>query len=441
MTKSSKIKTLKKEVKREQSSERKLNNNIGRDPVSQNMEKAHQNGRQAALATLDPIAAIERGFLPGVCDGTATGSYRWSSKTQVEVTSVGSTDEFVFAQARPHLGGVLSVGLTYSALGVPLTTSVIPDPTLAAASIDMDVTRCVAMIMEVRCLNPSLTLEGNRTIGLGTHSVFNAGVYEMEARKDFFTTGNNNPGEVSRMPLVAGELRRYEVPSTTFSTDDSMIYFCSVDPLGSGVLFQITVTTIWEGLPSTSTLINPLPFVGDPSYYAAALSAALEKCPLNSHERISYMDDGKIDSTVSDVRNILENGQKMWTAGKSAANSVVRIGESVASFFGNLFENATDDQKMMIAAALLKIAEQKHVLNEILTFAEPPVTREVLLARIEKYFPNRKFGRKFHPKRGKQPLSICEEEISDPSHDINCPASPTPSTASRASWLSVRTKL
>lgn len=325
------------------------------DPVTSKLQESHTNAREAALATLDPKSAIERGMLPGQCDGQANQTVKFFSVFKRVFATVSdvpaSTTGALQLRIAPFMTSMVASADAFDASGLPTATTAFADDMYAEALFSFNAVRCVAQAIEVRCLDNPLDLSGERTMCLAGDSLYSAGYTAILDRKDVYTIGNNKPGEVSYYPNISAS-------ETTFNPADFAWYSASPQYHGDcmhvafqtdnvGDEFLLTVYTIWEAIPNENSLLTPTLFVGDPETYSAALSAALSEVPLNSHERISYEDDGVIASIASDVRTILGAGKSaLRVAGnvKKAAGEALNFFDSfgsgigsVVSGFGSLF--------------------------------------------------------------------------------------------------------
>lgn len=362
------------------------------DPVADYMATSQKNAREAALATLDPISAVERGYLPGVCDGSANNTYRWSSKTSLtrEDTSGGASDSFTMLAISPGMVNTIRYATGFTGLGVPTASAFVNDSSYAQAAATVSAVRLVAAVLELRNLQPPLDLNGDRVIASGTINLYLGGFNEVRARKDVFTIGNNKPGEVTRYPYLAAEQHDFHGVSADLSSADTLmnIIFAASSTGPSVSRWEITLTCIWEGLPVQSALITPTPFIGDPAIYAAALNAALMKCPLNSHERVTYEDDGGIASVASDVKNIIGQGKTFLSSARTAISSGMSVASSIGSLFGGLFgADAPEDEQHRVAAAMIMVAYQRGVLQQLIEILQSPLTQAQVAQEVNTIIP------------------------------------------------------
>jgi hypothetical protein len=309
------------------------------DPVTEKLQESHTNAREAALATLDPKSAIERGFLPGVCDGQAGQTVKFFSTIKHVFTlpagpAGGGLLQLLIAPYMYHT--VTSADTWDAGTGIPTSSSYVNDDMYVDALAEFQGVRCVAQAVEIRCLDNPLDLSGERTMCLGGAELYEDGYTGIVDRKDVYTIGNNKPGEVSRYPNISAATMDFRPANLDWffntATDQPETIHVVLQTDAAGDEFLVTVYTIWEGLPLENSLITPTMFVGDPDTYSAAISAALDKVPLNSHERISYEDDGVIASVVSDVSTILGAGKKAVSALSDVKKTVGDMGSMFDSF-------------------------------------------------------------------------------------------------------------
>lgn len=358
------------------------------DPITRNINQAQQAGREAALCALDPISGYERGYLPGVCDGDYNSTLRWFSRTKTRLSTKEPVTGIFGAQwlISPTMKSQVLEATSWDSDLVPLTNGAVDDGTYAAAVATVDKIRCVAMMVEIRCFTNPLTLSGTRTIVLGSNSLWEDGMNAVFARKDAYTIGNNKAGEVSRFPWLTSSPPSY-VPVTTDANSLSLIQDPCIHVVvfteNADDVFEISVSCIWEALPLMNSLANISPFVGDPSTYSAALQAALQKVPLYSHERISYEDDGVIDSVASDVSTILGAGKAVWNAGKSIVSSVGSMGKTLSGLLGSKADCKIDEDEELLVAAYLKLIDERHVLPTLSSVASSCSSAEQLRSWYE----------------------------------------------------------
>lgn len=368
-------KDVKKDVKKVMNRPKKRPSTSRRtgDPIRRNIDQSQQAGREAALCALDPISGYERGYLPGVCDGDYNSTLRWFSRTKVKLSTKEPVAGTYGAQwlISPTMKSQILEATGWDSNLVPTANGTVDDATYAAAVATVDKIRCVAMMVEIRCFTNPLTLSGTRTIVLGSNSLWEDGMNAVFARKDAYTIGNNKAGEVSRFPWLTSSPPSY-VPVTTDANSLNLIQDPCIHVVvfteNADDLFEVSVSCIWEALPLMNSLANISPFVGDPSTYSAALQAALQKVPLYSHERISYEDDGVIDSVASDVSTILGAGKAAWSAGKSIVGAVGSMGKTLSGLLGSSDSKLQEDEELLVAA-YLKLIDERHVLPTLSSVA------------------------------------------------------------------------
>jgi len=362
-------KQVKKEVKRDL---RKIGRTRpkGGDEVGKFLKLSQTNARQAALASLDPESAIERGYLPGCCDGTFNNTVRWYSRTKQAFSTRAMNTEFgAQLMVGPSLNDQITEATAWNPTYQPTASATTDDSSYASALTSVTLVRCVAMVAEIRCLDETLNLNGSRTIVQGDRSLWGVDNDYIFSKKEAITIGNNKPGEVTRMPWLNPE-------SSEFNAVTLSPFTAAPNPLldlpyihillfadGANIPFEIQVVSIWEALPDVNCLAPVFPYIGDPTVYAASLQAALAKVPLNSHERISYEDDGVIASIASDVQTIVGGAQKalqMFEDARGTANQAIDffdgMGAKIGGFFNGLFSeekrDPTPSEQQLIAAYL-----------------------------------------------------------------------------------------
>ncbi len=320
------------------------------DPVTQKLQESQANGREAALAVLNPIAAVNRGFQPGRPDGEVNATVKFVTTFKQNVVSVaggsgpGSSPFVLSGAVAPFPYIQYTTGLTFDTNPKPLTNTLLNDPNYAEMLLNFEGVRAVAQCVSFRCVNPPLDLDGERTLALGGYGLYGSGYPKVTERKDVYTIGNNKPGEVSMYVNPDpgdGAFHAVDWDWITNGFEGNCMHFSLESP--SQLSYFVEVLTMWEGIPLQNSLLTPTEFVADPAVYAAALSAALDECPLNSHERISYEDDGLITSALSDVKTILgaaQKGASMVKKYKKTAHDAVNFFDSFGAGIGRFVSGA-----------------------------------------------------------------------------------------------------
>lgn len=344
-----------KSLKKIAKNEKHLTRMIKRDAVQDNLDMSARNGREAAVAVLDPITAVNRGFIPGRPDGEVNATVKFFTTSKHTMTSQSwDNDSADVLQLRiaPFPDTQVTQVATWGPV-LPATYTNYSDDNYADMVSEFQGVRCVSQVVTIRCLDNPLDLNGDRTGCLGGKELIYQSPGQIQTRKDVYTTGNNKPGEVSVFVNPDPGDGEFHAADWAWSVGDNYdgncIYvacFTEAEPTQKAA-WLVTVLSIWEGIPTSNSLLTPTEFVADPSVYAAAIKAALEECPLNSHERVTYEDDGAITSVISDVQTILGTGKKLLGAAanvkKTASNALdffdsfgAGIGSVVSGAFGGL---------------------------------------------------------------------------------------------------------